>query len=143
MNEYSSGSVEERSRRLFDASVDQLDMRVRSRLNQARQAALDVARSKRSGFLRFPAWTSAAGVTAVGLLGAAIWFGSPLMHPTSVPHPASIAADAQNLEDLDIVATSEGNSGDAIDMLQDDIDFYQWAADKTANTANTAPGTVG
>ena len=140
MNEYPPGSIEERSRELFDASVEQFDMRVRSRLNQARHAALDVARSKRSGFFRIPAWTSAAGVTAAGILGAAIWFGTPFVHSISAPHPAPIAADAQNLEDLDIVAASDGGSGDAIDMLQDDIDFYQWAADKTAGTD---PGSVG
>ena len=140
MNEVSPGSIEARSRQLFDASVEQVDMRVRSRLNQARHAALDVARSKRSGLLRFPAWTSAAGVTAAGVLGAAIWFGSPLMHHLSAQHPVAVAADAQNLEDLDIVAASDGGSGDAIDMLQDDIDFYQWAADKTASTDS---GTVG
>jgi len=140
MNEYSRGSIEERSRQLFDASVDGLDMRVRSRLNQARHAALDAARSKRSGFFSVPAWTSAAGVTAAGILGAVMWFGSPMMHQLSASHPAPVAADAQNLEDLDIVATSDGSSGDAIDMLQDDIDFYQWAADKTANAD---PGTVG
>lgn len=140
MNEVSPGSIEARSRQLFDASVEQVDMRVRSRLNQARHAALDVARNKRSGFFRVPAWTSAAGVTAAGILGAAIWFGSPFVHRVSAPHPVAVAADAQNLEDLDIVAASDGGSGDAIDMLQDDIDFYQWAADKTA-TAD--PGTVG
>lgn len=140
MNEVSPGPIEERSRELFDASVEQLDMRVRSRLNQARHAALDLARSKRSGFFRVPAWTSAAGLTAAGVLGAAIWFGSPFVHHISAPHPASLAADAQSLEDLDIVAASDGGSGDAIDMLQDDIDFYQWAADKTAAAD---PGTVG
>jgi hypothetical protein len=58
-------------------------MRIRSRLNQARHAALDAAERPRARFLRVPVWTSAAGVTAAGVLGMAIWFGSPLMHRRS------------------------------------------------------------
>jgi hypothetical protein len=46
-------------------------------------------------------------------------------------HHAVSLGDAQNLEDLDIVATSD-ESGDAMEMLQDDLDFYDFA-DKAAN----------
>jgi hypothetical protein len=39
-----------------------------------------------------------------------------------------MSADAQsNFEDLDLVASSEEGSGDAMEMLQDDIEFYNWA----------------
>ena len=39
-----------------------------------------------------------------------------------------MSADAQsNFEDLDLVASSEEGSGDAMEMLQDDIEFYDWA----------------
>jgi hypothetical protein len=70
--------------------------------------------------------TPAAGVTAAALLGAFLWLGSPLgQHAVTV-------ADGSNLEDLEIVASSEDGGGDAMDMLQDDIDFYDWA-DKSAN----------
>jgi hypothetical protein len=127
MNERSS--FEEHGRRLFDASVENLDMRVRSRLTQARHAALDVSASPRLRFLRLPVWSSAAGVTAAGVLAFAIWGGGPMGHP----HHAAPVADTQaGLEDLELVASSDENNTAPMEMLQDDIDFYEWAADKTA-----------
>jgi hypothetical protein len=118
--------LEERSRALFQDSVDGLDMRIRSRLTQARSAAIEAA-ERRPRFVRFGAWTPAAGVTAAALLGAVLWLGSPMGH-----HVAT-TADQLSLEDLDLVASSEEGSADAMEMLQDDIDFYDFA-DKAANT---------
>lgn len=115
-------TLEERSRALFDDSVDSLDMAMRSRLTQARYAALDEAgrSGRRRGALRMPLWTPAAGVTAAAVLGVALWFGGH--------GHLGVTADSQsNFEDLDIVASSEEGSGDAMEMLQDDIDFYGWA----------------
>jgi hypothetical protein len=129
MNEQSS--FEEHGRRLFEASVENLDMRVRSRLTQARHAALDAAAGSRLRSLRFPVWSGAAGVTAAGVLAFAIWVGGPMARP----HHAPPVADTQaSLEDLDLVAASDGNSVVPMEMLQDDIDFYEWAADKTASS---------
>jgi hypothetical protein len=117
---------EERTRALFHVSVENLDMRIRSRLTQARHAALEAAPDNRSWVSRRLWWTPAAGVTAAAVLGAVLWLG-PLGH-----HPTVSFTDAQsNLEDLDIVASSEG-SGDAMEMLQDDLDFYDFA-DTAAN----------
>jgi|SRR5580658_2239610 hypothetical protein len=115
--------LEERSRTLFQDSVGNIDMRVRSRLTQARHAALEAASvSRRPWLLRASIWTPAAGVTAAAVLGVALWFGSPL------GHHAMIASDNPTaFEDLDIVASSDDGSGDAMDMLQDDVDFYDWA----------------
>ena len=129
MNEQSQPSLEERSRALFENSVEQVDMRVRSRLTQARHAALEAANAPRAG-LRVSWWTPAAGLTAAAVLGVALWMGSP-----STQHPVSLA-DAQSIEDLDLLASSEG-SGDTIDMLQDDIDFYDFA-DKAAESEPAA-----
>jgi len=70
---------EARSRELFRESVDAMDMRLRSRLTQARHAALDAAAAakRRPWLLRIGTWTPAAGVTAAALLGAVLWFGFP------------------------------------------------------------------
>ena len=126
MSEQRPDSLEERSRALFHDSVENLDMRMRSRLTQARHAALEAAAARNHAWLPRKAWwMPAAGVTAAAVLGAALWMGTPLGH-----HAVSLA-DAQNLEDLDIVASSDG-SGDAMEMLQDDLDFYDFA-DKAAN----------
>ena len=127
MNERSpvepNGSFEERSRALFHDSVDGLDYALRSRLTQARNAAIEAASaSRRPWFSRFGAWKPAAGVTAAAVLGAFLWLGSPLGQ-----HAVTVADGQPNLEDLEIVAASDEGSGDAMDMLQDDIEFYDWA----------------
>ncbi len=127
------GALENRSRALFQDSIDGLDLRVRSRLTQARHAALEAAAasSRRPWFLRLSPWTPAAGVCAAAMVGIALWLGMPL------GHPGMTAADLQpNLEDLDMVASGDG-SGDAMDMLQDDLDFYDFA-DKAANSGPAA-----
>jgi hypothetical protein len=124
MNEQSRDGLEERSRTLFQDSVDNVDMRVRSRLTQARHAALEAAAAarRRPWLLRASIWTPAAGVTAAAVLGVALWFGSPLGH-----HVITASDNPTAFEDLDIVASSDDGSGDAMDMLQDDVDFYDWA----------------
>ena len=128
------GPFEARSRELFHDSVDGVDMRVRSRITQARHAALEAAAAakRRPWLLRVGTWTPAAGVTAAALLGAALWFGLP------AGNHGLMAADSQpGLEDLDIVALSDEGSGDAIEMLQNDLDFYDFS-DKAANSEPAA-----
>jgi hypothetical protein len=128
MDDKSRESFEERSRALFHDSVESLDFALRSRLTQARHAAVEAASTRRRPwFFRLGVWTPTAGVTAAAVLGVFLWVGSPLGQ-----HAVTVADGQPNLEDLDIVASSEG-SGDAMDMLQDDIDFYDWA-DKAANS---------
>ena len=120
------GGLEAHSRLLFHDSVDALDMRVRSRLTQARHAALAAAAARKPWFLRLRVWTPAAGVTAAALLGATLWFGMPHTNHNGM------SADQPNLEDLDMVASSDEGSGDAMEMLQNDLDFYDFA-DKAAS----------
>jgi hypothetical protein len=128
-----NGSFEERSRALFHDSVDGLDFALRSRLTQARNAALEAASANhKPWFSRFGAWTPAAGVTAAAVLGAFLWLGSPLGQ-----HAVTVADGQSNLEDLEIVASSDEGSGDAMDMLQDDIEFYDWA-NKAASSGPAA-----
>lgn len=120
-------ALEERSRALFHESVEALDMATRSRLTQARHRALEAARraagSRRLGLHAFLA--PAAGVTAVTLLATVLWFGTPLGH-----HPAAEPQAA--FEDLDLIASSDEGSGDALEMMQEDPDFYAWAT-RSAN----------
>jgi hypothetical protein len=128
-----NGSFEERSRALFHDSVDGLDYALRSRLTQARNAAIEAASaSRRPWFSRFGAWKPAAGVTAAAVLGAFLWLGSPLGQ-----HAVTVADGQPNLEDLELIASSDEGSGDAMDMLQDDIEFYDWA-NKAASSGPAA-----
>jgi hypothetical protein len=132
MSEQDDNAFELRSRALFQDSVEGLDFAIRSRLTQARSAALEAAATRRPWALGWKMWTPAAGVTAAAILGVALWAGSPLHHQIGTP------ADAQsNLEDLDLLASSDEGSADALEMLQDDIDFYDFA-DKAANPGPAA-----
>jgi hypothetical protein len=125
--------LEERSRALFHDSVDGLDFALRSRLTRARNAAIEAAACAGRPF-----WFSRigvlmpAGVTAAAILGAFLWLGSPLSR-----HAATVADGQSNFEDLEIVASADESSGDAMDMLQDDIEFYDWA-EKAANPGPAA-----
>ena len=133
MNEQPRDSFEERARALFNDSVEGLDFALRSRLTQARNAALEAAAARRRPwFLRIGVLTPAAGVTAAAVLGAFLWLGSP-----SGQHAVTVADGQSNLEVLDLVASVDEGSGDAMDMSQDDIDFYDWA-DKAANPGPAA-----
>jgi hypothetical protein len=132
MNEQPRDSFEERAHALFNDSVEGLDFALRSRLTQARNAAIEAAAARRRPwFLRIGVLTPAAGVTAAAVLGAFLWLGSP-----SGQHAVTVADGQSTLEDLDLVASVDG-SGDAMDMLQDDIEFYDWA-DKAANSGPAA-----
>ena len=85
MNEQLRDSFEERSRVLFHDSVEGLDFALRSRLTQARKAAIDAASASR------PAWffrigvLAPAGVAAAAILGAFLEriMGSLVHHQTS------------------------------------------------------------
>jgi hypothetical protein len=132
MNEQPRDSFEERAQALFHDSVEGLDFALRSRLTQARKTAIEAASARR------PAWFSRigvlapAGVTAAAILGAFLWLGSPLGQ-----RALTVADGRSNFEDLELVASLDEGSGDAIDMLQDDIEFYDWA-DKAANPGPAA-----
>ena len=133
MNEQPRDSFEERSRTLFNDSVEGLDFAMRSRLTQARNAAIEAASaSRRPWFFRIGVLTPAAGVTAAAILGVFLWSGSPLGQ-----HAVTVADGQSNLEDLELVASADEGSGDAMDMLQDDIEVYDWA-DKAANPGPAA-----
>jgi hypothetical protein len=131
MSEKDSDAFEMRSRALFQDSVDGLDMRIRSRLTQARSAALEAAQHNRRPWLfGWKMWAPAAGVTAAAILGLGLWIGSP------IGHQAATLAES-NIEDLDLVASTDEGSSDAMEMLQEDIDFYDFA-DKAANSGPAA-----
>jgi hypothetical protein len=125
-----SDAFEVRSRALFQDSVDSLDFATRSRLTQARAAAIMAASGRRPWYFGLKIWTPAVGVTAAAILGVALWMGSPLGH-----HAGTLVGAQTSLEDLDLVASSDEGSGDAMEMMQDDLDFYEFAD----NAANPEP----
>ena len=133
--EHGLDTIEGRSRALFHDSVEGLDFALRSRLTQARNAAVEAAAARRRPWIfLIGTWTPAAGVTAAAVLGVFLWLGSPLGH-----HAVTVADGQSTFEDLEIVASADEATGDAMDMLQDDFEFYDWA-DKAAVSGAATSG---
>jgi hypothetical protein len=115
------------SRQALEESVLRIDGRVRSRLNQARHAAVEAASThRRPLFSRFFALVPTAGAAAAALLVTMVlWHRGPEL-------PA--LEKTQQVEDLDLLA-----DGEALDLVQDGDgsgSFYEWAADQTEAGGN-------
>ncbi|HEY6484164.1 MAG TPA: hypothetical protein VIY54_11635 [Steroidobacteraceae bacterium] len=115
---------ERRARILLEEGVSRIDGRIRSRLNQARHAALAQASVRRSVFWRYFTFMPAAGAVAGAVLVAVLlWPHSPA---SQLPLPESARP---TVEDMDLLA-----DGEALDLVSDETDsgaFYEWAVDQT------------
>jgi hypothetical protein len=119
---------EEQARAVLTESVTRIDSRIRSRLNQARQAAIaEVSRpSRRPRLLLMPA---AGAVAAAALVAMVLW-----QHRPEMALPVNDCGGQVVAEDLDLIADSDG-----LDMLQDsDGAFYEWAAAQADAGAETS-----
>jgi len=107
--------TERDARRLFDASVEGLDGETRSRLNRARQAALEeIARGRASPWRN---WLPAAAAASIALLAVALW-----RMPAEVADPsARDSSVAPAAEVVEMLATGEG-----FDVASEDPEFYVW-----------------
>jgi anti-sigma-K factor RskA len=119
---------EQQSRLVLEESVRRIDGRVRSRLNQARQAAVEAAAARRRPFWgRLFTLVPTAGAVAAALMVAMIlWHrqGPAELPPVESAHPG---------EDLELLA-----DGEALDLVQDGDgsgSFYEWAADQSEANA--------
>lgn len=128
-----------RARALLEASAEELAGHTRSRLTQARHAALAAAAAPRSplarvfGGLRLQRWMP-AGVALASLLAVALIV---VRMPGTPGSPVRVAASGG--EDLELVADA-----DELALAQEpeaDYDFYEWAVG-AADVETPAP-TVG
>lgn len=108
------------ARAAHEESIDRLDAATRSRLTQARHAAL--AELERPSF-RPGAWLPAGALAAAAVLAIALWTRPSGVD--SVPSPGLVAGVAAE-DDLELLAGS-----DDLDMLTEDVEFYAWAASVT------------
>jgi hypothetical protein len=122
--------LERHSRALLLASTDALDARLRSRLTQARHAALAALEEPASTRpFRIPGgWLPTGALAAAAVLAVAVWIAQP------GAGPALGLADASPVEDAEILASNEGP-----ELCADDPEFYEWAG----SDAVTAPGNAG
>ena len=120
---------EEHARVVLAESVTRIDSRIRSRLNQARQAAAAeaVRSAKRPGFLR------SFFIMPVGAVAAAVLVAMVLWHRPDGVLPVSEGGTLA-MEDLDLIA-----DGDGLDMVEDtDGAFYEWAAAQADSSGETS-----
>lgn len=110
--------VEQRSRELFDERVANLDGRTRSRLNQARQAALAAARGESRSSVLSSRWLLPVGSAAA--LALVTLSTVQIMNANRDEAPSVPVAVAGTVDDVEILTSSE-----ELDMLQN-MDFYAW-----------------
>jgi hypothetical protein len=104
------------AKQMLDESTENLDAATLTRLNRARQSALESARPRRLRSWFVPA--GLAGACAILLAVAVVWHRPA---PQSVPDPFLPNATANFAgTDLDLVS-----SDDSIEFYQD-LDFYAW-----------------
>jgi anti-sigma-K factor RskA len=122
----SETAFERKARTLLEESVLRIDARTRSRLNQARHAALEAALAPRRAWWRSFTLMPAAGAAAAALLVAVtLWHRQPA---GELPLDTQRAA----VEDMDLLTDSEG-----LDLMEGgDGSFYEWAAAQTDNGAS-------
>ena len=130
MNDTTS-EFEKRTRALLEDSVQRVDGRIRSRLNQARHAAIEEASRRPSIWRRFTLMPAAGAVAAAVLVAFVLWPHSHTGEPLTTE-----ASGHASMEDLDLLADS-----DALDLVSDETDpgqFYEWAVDQAdSNEANS------
>ena len=107
-------AFERRSRALLRASAERLDGHTRSRLTQARHAALATGAGARP--FRVPGlWLPAGALAAAAVLAVAVWIGQPGLERAAL-------AEASAVEDADILT-----SGDGPELYAEEAEFYEWA----------------
>ena len=113
---------ERNARVVLEQSLARIDARTRSRLNQARHAALEAAGARSRAWWRSLTLMPTAGAAAAVLLVAvALWHRQPGGEPAVL--------EAQHVEDMELLA-----DGEALELLDGwDGPFYEWAAEQTDN----------
>jgi len=106
-------AFERRAQELLEESTERLDGRVRSRLTQARSAAIEAARKSRRG-VAWRTWIPAGALAGAAALAVFLWNGAP--QPAATP----TLAVHSSLDDLDIMVTNE-----SFELLEE-LEFYEW-----------------
>jgi hypothetical protein len=109
---------------VLEESVSRVDGRTRSRLNQARQAAVSAVGARQRPWWRSVTLMPAAGATAAALLLAVmLWHREP-----AALEPPVFEGRTPVVEDMDLLADADG-----LDLVEgwDGPGFYEWAADQT------------
>ena len=107
--------IETRARELFDDSVERIDGATRSRLTQARHAALAELDRPR---VPLGPWLPAGAAAVAAVVAVALWVG-----PDGAGTPGPTALATAPIDDFELLS-----AGEDLDMLGEDVEFYAWAA---------------
>lgn len=128
------GALERRAKAAFDESVDALDAAALSRLNRARQRALEELPRRRTR----TGWLPAAATAALAVAVFAVWIGrEPALTPGSPGTPAAPVAalgPSAEADDLEILLAE-----DSLEMLEE-LEFYDWVAHEELDGAGGSGG---
>ena len=118
MNEHDlerpEAALERRTREVFDASVEQLDAGTRSRLLEARRAAVARLESRRRP--AWQGWAPVAMAASAALVAVLLWRA-----PAEPPVPVASSGATEAIDTLEVVA-----AGDDLDLVAEDLEFYVW-----------------
>lgn len=121
---------EQRASEVLGESVTRVDARVRSRLNQARHAALEEIAHGRRSFWRGPMLMPATGAVAAAVVALVLTTHFRGDHVSQVAEGGQAAFD-----DIEMLADRDG-----LDLVENfDGGFYEWAAEE----GNDGDGTSG
>jgi hypothetical protein len=117
-------AFERNARTVLEESVRRIDGRTRSRLNQARQAAVAAAAEKRARWWRGFTLMPAAGAAAAAVLVMVVMWQRQPAGELPLLEASQVSAEHPAVEDIDLLA-----DGDAMEMMEGwDGSFYEWAA---------------
>lgn len=105
-----------RARDVFDASVESLDDEVRGRLSRARIAAVSSA-ERRASRSTWRAWVPAAAVASAAIVAVLLWRSPEQLSTATVANGSGDAA----IEAVELLA-----DGDDLELLENDLEFYEW-----------------
>ena len=118
-DDHPPGEFEQHARGVLDESVTRVSAQVRSRLNQARHAALAEIEVRPRAFWRAPAFMAPLGGVAAAAVVAVLLF-----HQGSEHGLAASAGGQAGFEDIELLSDN-----DSLDLLENlDGSFYEWAA---------------
>jgi anti-sigma-K factor RskA len=121
--------LEQRASAALQESVTRVNSRVRSRLNQARQAALAQVSTSRRSYWRGPRFMPVTGGLAAAALVALV-LTAQFRTDRALPGEGGHAA----VEDIELLADTEG-----LDLIENgDSRFYEWAASESEDGDGTS-----
>lgn len=118
-DEERQGEFEQHSRAVLGESVTRVSGSVRSRLNQARQAALAEIEARPRSFWRSPTLMPAAGAAAAAALVAVVLIAN-------FRGERGLEGGQAAYEDIELLSDSDGL--ELIENGDGDGSFYEWAA---------------